>query len=51
MYRIFKGSTSYRINLHQQSTNIVVAVESFDEDVAKKLIEAGLKQAGENSGH
>jgi hypothetical protein len=31
----------------QQTGNIVVAVESFDEDVAKKLIEAGLKQAGE----
>jgi hypothetical protein len=31
----------------QQTGNVVVAVESFDEDVAKKLIEAGLKQAGE----
>ncbi len=28
----------------QQTGNMVVAVESFDEDVAKKLIEAGLKQ-------
>jgi hypothetical protein len=30
----------------QQTGNVVVAVESFDEDVAKKLIEAGLKQTG-----
>jgi hypothetical protein len=29
----------------QQSGTAIVAVESFDEDVAKKLIEAGLKQA------
>jgi hypothetical protein len=29
----------------QQTGNMVVAVESFDEDSAKKLIEAGLKQA------
>jgi hypothetical protein len=29
----------------QQTANAVVAVESFNEDVAKKLIEAGLKQA------
>ena len=29
----------------QQTGNMVVAVESFDEDVTKKLIEAGLKQA------
>jgi hypothetical protein len=29
----------------QQTANIVVAVESFDEDAATKLIEAGLKQA------
>ncbi|HEY7406395.1 MAG TPA: hypothetical protein VIB39_22905 [Candidatus Angelobacter sp.] len=28
----------------QQAGNIVVAVESFDEDATKKLIEAGLKQ-------
>jgi hypothetical protein len=33
----------------QQTGNAVVAVESFDEDSAKKLIEAGLKQAGENA--
>jgi hypothetical protein len=31
----------------QQTGNAVVAVESFDEDSARKLIEAGLKQAGE----
>ena len=31
----------------QQSGNIVVAVESFDEDAAKKLMEAGLKQPGD----
>ncbi|HEY1937856.1 MAG TPA: hypothetical protein VGJ33_07985 [Candidatus Angelobacter sp.] len=31
--------------LIQQTGNVVVAVESFDEDAAKKLIEAGLKQA------
>jgi hypothetical protein len=29
----------------QQSGNVVVAVESFDDDVAKKLIEVGLKPA------
>jgi hypothetical protein len=29
----------------QQTGNMVVAVESFEEDVAKKLIEAGLKPA------
>jgi hypothetical protein len=29
----------------QQTANMVVAVESFDEDAATKLIEAGLKQA------
>lgn len=33
----------------QQTGSVVVAVESFDEDVAKKLIEAGLKQAGAGS--
>jgi hypothetical protein len=33
----------------QQTGNMVVAVESFDEDVAKKLVEAGLKEAGEGS--
>ena len=33
----------------QQTGNFVVAVESFDEDVAKKLIEAGLKQAAANA--
>jgi hypothetical protein len=31
----------------QQTGNVVVAVESFDEDMAKKLIAAGLKSAGE----
>jgi hypothetical protein len=31
----------------QQTGNVVVAVESFDEDAASKLIEAGLKQAGQ----
>jgi hypothetical protein len=31
----------------QQTGNTVVAVESFDEDAAKKLIEAALKQGGE----
>jgi hypothetical protein len=30
----------------QQTGDTVVAVESFDEDSAKKLIEAGLRQAG-----
>jgi hypothetical protein len=34
----------------QQTGNAVVAVESFDEDVAKKLIEAGLKQAQDTTG-
>jgi hypothetical protein len=34
----------------QQSGSIVIAVESFEQDWANKLIEAGLKQAGEN-GH
>ena len=29
----------------QQTGNVVVAVESFDEEAAGKLIEAGLKQA------
>ncbi|HEV7553188.1 MAG TPA: hypothetical protein VGP65_15980 [Candidatus Angelobacter sp.] len=33
----------------QQTGNMVVAVESFEEDVAKKMIEAGLKTAGENA--
>jgi hypothetical protein len=33
----------------QQTGKVVVAVESFDEDVAKKLIEVGLKQAGEST--
>jgi hypothetical protein len=33
----------------QQTRNVVVAVESFDEDVAKKLIEAGLKQGEQAS--
>jgi hypothetical protein len=33
----------------QQTGNTVVAVESFDEDVAKKLIEAGPKQSAENT--
>jgi hypothetical protein len=31
----------------QQTGNVVVAVESFDDAVAKKLIDAGLKSAGE----
>ncbi len=31
----------------QQTGNAVVAVESFDDDVAKRLIETGLKQAAE----
>ncbi|MGZ4897537.1 MAG: hypothetical protein ACXVJ0_13750, partial [Candidatus Angelobacter sp.] len=31
----------------QQTGNTVVAVESFDEEAAKKLIEAGVKQASE----
>jgi len=35
----------------QQSGNVVVAVESFDEDSAKKLIEAGLKQPREIAIH
>ncbi|MBZ5489691.1 MAG: hypothetical protein LAO76_02010 [Acidobacteriia bacterium] len=34
----------------QQTGNAVVAVESFDEDAAKKLLEIGLKQAKESSG-
>ncbi len=33
----------------QQTGNAVVAVESFDEADARKLIEVGLKQAGETS--
>lgn len=33
----------------QQTRNVVVAVESFEEDWASKLIEAGLKQATENT--
>ena len=33
----------------QQTGNVVVAVESFDVDMAKKLIDAGLKAAGENA--
>ena len=33
----------------QQTGNAVVAVESFDEDSAKKLIEAGLKRVGNRS--
>jgi len=32
----------------QQTGNVVVAVESFEPDVAKKLIEAGLKTASKN---
>jgi len=35
----------------QQSGNVVVAVESFDEDSANKLIEAGLKQPREIAVH
>jgi hypothetical protein len=35
----------------QQTGNTVVAVESFDEDSAKKLIEAGLKQPAEIAAH
>jgi len=35
----------------QQTGNTVVAVESFDEDAAKKLIEAGLKQPREIATH
>jgi hypothetical protein len=34
----------------QQTGNMVVATESFEEDVAKKLIEAGLKPASGNAG-
>jgi hypothetical protein len=34
----------------QQTGNMVVAVESFDEDSAKKLIEAGLKTAPATAG-
>jgi hypothetical protein len=33
----------------QQTGNVVLAVESFDEDAAGRLIEAGLKQAGETA--
>ncbi len=33
----------------QQTGNAVVAVESFDEQAAQRLIEAGLKQAGETA--
>jgi hypothetical protein len=33
----------------QQTGNMVVAVESFDEDVAKKLIEVGLKNGQERA--
>jgi len=29
----------------QQTGNAVVAAESFDEETAKKLLEAGLRQA------
>ena len=32
----------------QQTGNAVVAVESFDEDAAKKLIDIGVKQAKED---
>lgn len=32
----------------QQTGNVVVAVESFDVDAAKRLIELGLKSAGQN---
>jgi hypothetical protein len=34
----------------QQTGNAVVAVESFDPDIARRLIEAGLKQANVSSG-
>jgi len=34
----------------QHTGNVVVAVESFDQDSAKKLIEIGLKQAAESAG-
>ncbi len=33
----------------QQAGNVVVSVESFDEDAAKKLLEMGVKQAEENA--
>jgi hypothetical protein len=33
----------------QQTGNTVVATESFDDEVAQKLIEAGLKQAGQKT--
>jgi hypothetical protein len=33
----------------QQTGNVVVSVESFDEDAAKKLLELGVKQAQENA--
>jgi hypothetical protein len=36
--------------LIQQTGNMVVAVESFEEEIAKKLIEAGLKPAPANAG-
>src|SRR5690349_14430997 len=35
----------------QQTGNVVIAVESFEEDWAKKLIEAGLKQPREIATH
>jgi len=34
----------------QQTGNMVIAVESFDEETAKKLMEIGAKQANENAG-
>jgi len=34
----------------QQTGNMVIAVESFDEKAAKKLIEIGVQQAKENAG-
>jgi hypothetical protein len=34
----------------QQTGNMVVVTESFEEDVARKLIEAGLKPGVENAG-
>jgi hypothetical protein len=43
-----KYSSADGLILIQQTGNTVVATESFDQDVAQKLIEAGLKQTGQS---
>ncbi len=44
-----KYSSADGLILIQQTGNTVVATESFDEDVARKLIEVGLKQTVEST--